>query len=89
MWSILGSPSSGRRGNLGAEDRRAMGLWRNQAKSSVQRLGAGRGENVPAEANVTAGGRGSRPGAGGGVSQGQGQGVAQGSTSGWTPLPFS
>ena len=33
-----------------------MGLWRNQAKGSVQRLGAGRGENVPAEANVTAGG---------------------------------
>lgn len=36
----------------------SVGLWRNQAKGSVQRLGAGKGENAPAEANVAAGGEG-------------------------------
>ena len=38
-----------------------MGQWRNQAKGSVQRLGAGRGENAPAEARVAAGGEEGKP----------------------------
>lgn len=45
MWSILGSLSSGRKGNLGAEDRRAVwGCGGTRPEGSVQRLGAGRGK---------------------------------------------
>ena len=87
MWSILGSPSAGRRGNLGAEGRRAVwGSGGTRPRLSAETWGRkGRKCTCRGQRGCWGGGEAILRG----VSQGQGQGLAQGSTSGWTPLPFS
>ena len=88
MWSILGVPSAGRRGNLGAEDHRAVwGCGGTRSRAQGRDLGQ-EGEQIHLQRPMWLL-EGGEAFLGGGVSQGQGQGVAQGSTSGWTPLPFS
>lgn len=82
-----GVPSPGRRGNLGAEDRRAVwGCGGTRSRAQGRDLGQ-EGEQIHLQRPtwLLEGGeailRGSQPRAG--------PGVAQGSTSRWTPLPFS